>query len=81
MRYLDDFCHAIGKLSSGEGLEERSVDEYIFWLPKRADEILSVRRVDRGFASNTGIHHREESGRDLDEAHASHAAKWIMSQL
>jgi hypothetical protein len=72
-RYLDDFGHAIREFARGERLEECGVDEDVFRLPERADEILTMRRVDRGLAAHARVNHGEESRRDLHETHAAHA--------
>lgn len=72
--YLDDLGHAIREFARGEGLEEGGVDEDVLGLPERADEVLSVRRVDRGLAPHARVDHCEESRRDLHETHAAHAA-------
>src|SRR6266581_7429206 len=57
--HLDDLCNAIREFARGEGLEERGVDEDVLGLPERADEVLAVRRVDRGLSAHARVDHRE----------------------
>ncbi len=40
-------------------------------LVETADQVLSFRRVDAGLASDRGVHHAEQGGRDHDQPDAS----------
>jgi hypothetical protein len=71
--HLYDFSHTVTEFALGKGLEESSVDEYVFGLPEGADEILACRSIDGGFTANGRIDHCKEGSRNLDEAHATHA--------
>ena len=73
--HLDDFCHAVGKLSLGECFEERCVNEDVFWLPERSNEVLSVRGVNGRLSANARVDHGEEGGGDLHKANTTHAIK------
>lgn len=55
--YLDDFCHAIGKLSRRKRLQKGGIYEDVFGLPKSTDQVLPVGCVNGGLPTDAGIDH------------------------
>ena len=68
---LDDLGQAGAELGAGQGAQEIRIDQHKLGLFERAHQVLARRQIDRHFAADAGIHHRQQAGGDLDERHAA----------
>jgi hypothetical protein len=73
--YLHNLGHTIRELPRRESLKEGSIDEDVFRLPKRANQVFAVGRIDSSLASDARIDHGEQGSRDLAKLDTSHTAK------
>ncbi len=68
---LGGFHVACTKLARGQGGEQAGVGQHQARLVEGADQILALRCVDAGLASDRGVHLCQQCRRHLHEAHAA----------
>ena len=69
---LDDFGHTIAEFARGQRQEPCSIDKYIVGLVKRANQVLAVRMVNRRFATDRRVYHRQQRRRNLHVLESTH---------
>jgi hypothetical protein len=69
---FDDFRESGAKLLERQGDQRLRVREHGGWLMKRADQILSRRRIDARLSANRRVHHCQERRRDLNVGNPAH---------
>ena len=65
------FRPALHRLSPGQSQQGRDVRNHNQRLVKGADQILALRKVDRGLAAYGRVHHGGYAGGHLDETHTA----------
>ena len=62
LRHLAQAATGLPIRKCGEGVE---VADHARWLPERPDEVLSLREIDAGLATDGGVDHAEQRGRHV----------------
>ena len=68
---LDDLTHAGQQLMLGQGAQGTNLAEHRGGRPECADQVLTLGGVDAGLTAHGGVHHAEQGGRNVDDAHAA----------
>ena len=69
---FDDLCQTAADLSGRQSLQNITIDDHQFRLMKCPDQIFAVRRIDRRFAADGTIHHRQKRSGYLNEINSTH---------
>ena len=68
---LDDLTHAGQQLVLRQGAQGADLAEHGGGRPERADQVLTLGGVDASLAAHGSVHHAEQGGRNVDDAHAA----------
>ena len=68
---LDDLTHTGQQFVLGQSAQGANLAEHRGGRPERTHQVLTLGGVDAGLTTHSRIHHAEQGGRNVDDAHAA----------
>ena len=74
-RHLHGLRQPAGDLPPGQGFQRLRIDQHLFRLPERPDDVLDPVQIDRRLPADGGIHLGDHRGRDVVKIDPAHIAR------